>query len=417
MGDRAIDILCAETHAGDPFPTYAWLREQAPLYWDAKNELWVVSRYDDIVRVSRDVDTFTSAEGNRPNLPPDPSFINQDGARHRDYRGLIAKVFGGPSISAMEGHVDALVTRYLDDVIEDGRCELVQALAGRLPLRLIGELCGHDEADDPALQGWLDGFALAGCGPEWVTDERNEAFFGFAAYHEALVEARRADPKEDLISLWLAADGVGLPYEPDQLLFEHTMVTFGGSETTRNAIAGGVHALLEHPDQLAWLRAHPEGLPNAVEEIVRWVTPFVNMCRRVTRPVEMHGHSMLPGQCVLLLYPAANRDPRHFPDPDRFDIRRQFTSKILSFGYGPHFCLGAHLARLEIRLALRQILERLQDLELEQPPQMWQGSFVRGPKDLFVRFRPGTRVGAPATRIVVPAPEVDAPPVAAAASR
>lgn len=389
MTDRDYDILAIETHI-DPWEMYTWLREECPLYWDRHNELWVVSRYEDIVEISKDPRLYTSELGNRPKLPPDPSFINFDGARHRDYRGLIQSVFGGTSVAAMESYVRTLSTEYLDRVLPKGRCEFVSEVAARLPMRIIAQLCGHSPGSEDHLMELLDRFVAGGNGPRYVSDDVNDAFMEFAILHEQMVAERREQPRGDLVSLWLSAEEVGLPYEESQLLFEHTMIMVGGSETTRNAIAGGLEALFERPDQWQALVEEPSLIENAVEEMIRWVTPFVSMSRTATQAVEMHGRTIEPGHEIKMLYPPANRDPRRFEDPETFDVRRDFQSKVLSFGYGPHFCLGAHLARLEMRVLFEELVRRVPDIRAdpERPAEHWVSSFIRGPRKLPVVYTP-----------------------------
>ena len=172
----------------------------------------------------------------------------------------------------------------------------------------------------------------------------------------------------------------------DQLLFEHVLLLVGGSETTRNAIAGGLEMLMEHPEQLEWLREHPEGLDNAVWEILRWTTPFIAFARTACRDVELHGQTIEEGQMICMLYPAANRDPRRFDDPDRFDVRREFPNRPVSFGYGAHYCLGAALAQKEVRVVLEEVLKRLPVFRRKPgtKTEYIESSFIRGIKHLPV---------------------------------
>jgi cytochrome P450 family 142 subfamily A polypeptide 1 len=206
-----------------------------------------------------------------------------------------------------------------------------------------------------------------------------------------LVEERLAEPRDDLLSIWVHSEFDGQKLDDDQLLFEHTMMIVGGSETTRNAISGGLEMLARHPDQRDWLAANPEGIPNAVDEIIRWTTPFIRMSRTATRDAEVAGTPIKAGEELIMLYPAANRDPRKFPDPYRFDVRRKFRAKPISFGFGRHHCLGIHLARLEAKVALEQVLRRMPDFELDGDPVWNVSSFLRGPTHMPFKFTPGAR--------------------------
>jgi cytochrome P450 family 142 subfamily A polypeptide 1 len=376
---RRIDLLDPETHADDPWPLYTWLREEAPLYWDDTNRLWAVTRYDDIVAVARDPETFTSTQGNRPGLPADSSFIHQDGAAHTARRDVVKDRFSPRGVDQLEPYIRQVTVELLDQIAPLGRCEFVDDVAAPLPMRVIARMCGDAPEMDAALRAWLDVFVQGGNGPRHVTDEVNEAFFGFAAYHDELAAERAARPRDDLLSQWLAAElPDGKRYDEDMLLFEHTMLLVGGSETTRNAITGGIDQLIKHPEQMRWLRSHPEGIANAVEEMIRWVTPFVSMSRTATRAVQMHGQTIREGDCVAMFYPPANRDPRKFKDPDTFDVRRKFDARPIAFGYGKHFCLGASLARTEAKVVVEEVLRRLPDLRLAEEPTWARSSFIRG---------------------------------------
>jgi cytochrome P450 len=182
----------------------------------------------------------------------------------------------------------------------------------------------------------------------------------------------------------------GDPMTDDQILWEHTMMIVGGSETTRNAVGGGLYMLGQHKDQRAWLREHPEGVMNAVEEIVRWTTPFTTMSRIATRDVELGGQLIRQGDTVAMLYPAANREPGKFEDPHRFDVRRSFKNRILAFGHGRHLCLGAHLARMELKVMLEAMLRRAPEWEIGDIS--WaRSNYLRGPHHMELAFGPGAR--------------------------
>lgn len=382
-----VDILKIETHT-DAWETYRWLREEDPVYWDETNELWVISRYDDVVAISRDPETWTSEEGNRAKLGKDASFIHMDGPEHLKRRGLIQKQFTKGACEHMEHGMRAMVRSLLQPALERGQAEFVEEIAAPFPLRVINRMLGNPPEMDAKLNYWLDVFTHGGNGPEYVTEEVQESYLDFAGYHYDLTEKRMEEPKEDLISLWLNAKIDGVPLDDEQVLFEHTMVLVGGSESTRNVMSGGLYQLITHPEQWDWLKAHPEDIPNAVEEMTRWVSPFVSMSRTVTRDVEFGGKQMKEGQELVMLYPAANRDPRAFDDPDTFNVRREFPKKPLAFGYGRHHCLGANLARLEIRIILEEVIAACSKVELAGEPTWRVSSFIRGPKTMPVRFIP-----------------------------
>lgn len=380
-----IDLCNPHSH-DDPWEMYTWMREECPLYWDPNNEVWYVWRLDDIITISRDPETFTSTEGNRPKIPPDVSMIHQDGEQHRKQRALVAQGFSPKFIRKMEDDVRQVCRDLLDRMIAMGEADLVEDFAARLPMAVIARMIGVPEEKEDWLRHQVDKFIGGGQGPEYVTDEVNEAFSSFIEHHEALMAERREHLGEDLLSTWMTAEIDGEKLEEDQLLFEHTLLTVGGSETTRNAIGGGLEQLIRHPDQWDYLIENPDAIPNAIEEIIRHVCPFINMFRTATKDVEMHGKVIKQGEQVGLMYPAANRDPRYFPDPDKFDVKRDFVTKHIAFGYGSHFCLGSNLARLEIKAALEETFKKIERFEFKPgTEQKWMSSsFVRGPSSIPV---------------------------------
>lgn len=386
------DLMDPQTHAGDPWPLYTWLREEQPLYWDPVNEIWCVSRYDDIAYVARETKRFWSTEGNVPKLPPDPSFINLDGKAHRDRRKLISALFKPKAVEKMKDHVRDAVDKLIDGFIEDGHCDFVADLAAPLPLGIICEMTGIEEEMRPFVLEWMDVFVQGGNGPTHVTEDVNEAFINFGALHMMMVDERKAEPRDDLLSIWCHAEVDGEQLNDDQLLFEHTMMLIGGSETARNAISGGVQVLATDTDQRQRVNDDRDLLPNAMEESVRWVTPFVRMSRTCIADTQMHGKTIKKGDEIIMLYPPANRDPRKFKDPDTFDVARDFKREVnLAFGYGQHFCLGAWLARLEGRVTFEALLDRLPDWRVAGEPVPTVSSFIRGLKSLPIEFTPGPR--------------------------
>lgn len=380
MDYTTVDMIDPETHAENPWDFYEQLREEHPLHWDEANRLWTVSRYDDIVWVAKQPKLFTSTEGNRPGLPYDGSFIHLDGKAHTERRGLIARRFSPSAIRRLEGHIRDVTVQLLERAEAMGpEIDFVEEVAARLPMHIIAEICGIPPEHHDTCRHFLDTFCKGGNGPTHITEEVNEAFYGWAAVHFELAMEREMEPKDDLLSVWIQADKLAhAPFDEENLLFEHTMMIVGGSETTRNVISGGLEQLIRHPEQLAWLRENPDGIPNAVEEMIRWVTPFVSMSRTVAEDVEFRGKTLKKHDEIMMCYPPANRDPRKFTDPFTFDIRRDFTVPPISFGYGAHFCIGARLARTEARIVFEELLKRWDRFEMTEAPTWTRSSFIRG---------------------------------------
>ncbi|MCP4806321.1 MAG: cytochrome P450 [Proteobacteria bacterium] len=383
-----IDLLKSETHI-DPWPTYDWMRENAPVYWDATNEIWAVTRYADIIAVSRDAETFISGEGNRPKMPGEPNFINMDGKAHMQRRSLVQDLFTPKAVATAEGFTREVCIELLDKVADKGECEFVDDISAPLPLRLIATMLGDPPEVHDRLSKWMDIFTKGGQGPEYVTEEVQETFMEFAAHHFDEVEKREGCPAHDILSMWMNAGKSGCPMDEEAVLFEHVMLLVGGSETTRNAITGGLMMLMEHPEQWDYLVEHPEGIPNACEEMIRWVSPFINMTRTVSKDTVFNGVELKEDDEIMMMYPAANRDPRAFDDPHTFNIHREFGTKDkkpIAFGYGRHHCLGAHIARLEMHVMFEQIFKRWKSVRMNGEPEYRISSFIRGVKHLPIAF-------------------------------
>jgi cytochrome P450 family 142 subfamily A polypeptide 1 len=390
---EGVDILDPDVHTDDPWPLYTWLREERPAHWDEANQLWTISRYDDVAWISKDPETFTSTEGNRPHLPPDSSFIHKDGPDHTRQRRLVSMKFTPSYVASLEPWIRGIVRERIDAVRADGRCEFVSAISAAVPMRVIAGKLGSPPEDDDKLMDWVDRFQRGGCGPQYVTDDVEEAFGEFAEWHYELKEKilARPEPEDDLLTHWLGVEQDGEPLDEDQILFDHTMVLVGGSETTRNVISAGLEVFSRQPDQWEALKADPAGLmPTAIEEIIRWSTPFISMCRTATRDAQVQGETIEEGQMIKLLYPAANRDPRIFERADEFDIRRPLDPPHIAFGLGTHLCLGMSLARLEIRVLLEELMRTLPDIRIDpdRPPVRRPSSFIRGFDSAHVVFTP-----------------------------
>jgi cytochrome P450 family 142 subfamily A polypeptide 1 len=386
---RDIDLLDRQLYAGDADDLYAWLRANAPVYWDERRQLWGLSRYADVLAAEKDPATFSSAKGARPNTDPDPSMINHDDPRHFRQRRLVYKGFTPKRVAGLEPHVRAVVTQIIDKVAPLGRCDFVRDVATPLPMVLIAEMLGVAEDDRDALQEWSDRVIAGADGPENVTTDVLEAFDQFSRYITEVLEDRRHRPVDDLVSILVHAEIDDERLSEEELIFESLLLLVGGNETTRNVIAGGMEALIRHPEQRAKLVADPSKIPVAVEEMLRWVSPVLNMKRTATRDVELHGEKIREGDQVLLMYASANRDEDVFDAPERFDVERD-PNPHLAFGFGPHFCLGASLARLNLRVMFEELLRRVPDMELAPGAELTRtpSSFMRGLVSMPVEFAP-----------------------------
>lgn len=383
-----LDLCDPETHS-DPWEMYDNLRENDPVYWDPHNELWFAFRHDDVVEISKNPEVFTSSKGNRPKLPPDASMLHQDGAQHAKQRSLVSQGFTPRAMRdyapTCEGIVEELVSALPDGVPVD----FVDRFAAVLPALVIADMVGTPRSKIPFLREITSVMIAGGQGPAYVTGEVVAAFAAFCGHHQEMV-AERAGREDgaDLLSLWMRAEVDGKKLEESQLLFEHALLFVGGLETTRSAIAGGMEQLAMAPEQWAFLRSHVGDdtvLDAASEEMIRFTTPFINMFRTARKDVELRGKTLLEGQQIGLVYPSANRDPRVFPDPHRFDVRRDpRAQRHVAFGHGAHLCLGRHLALLETRSSLRALLRSFEKVELAVGGRRdWlHSSFLRGPAHL-----------------------------------
>lgn len=399
---RPLDILDGTFYVdGDMHAKYAWLREYSPCHWDDVNELWVVTRYDDIVAIEKNKRVFINSDkekgGYRPNIPADRSIIGTDDPLHTARRNLISRRFTPRAVSKWEDEVRMTVDALLDPVIERGRAEIVSELAAPLPAQMIGLLLGFPADMWPKLQHWSETTIALGGGPRYHDDAGIVSAMEFAGACAELYEAKKEDvangcPMDDVVTRWVEIEAEsggeigGEPFGLDQIISDCLLVLDGGAETTRTVIARTLLELAARPDQWELFRAGAD-IDVAVEEFIRWVTPVHNFCRLATEDVELHGETIAAGQQVLLAYGAANRDPTHFDDPQAFDISRT-PNNHLSFGFGTHFCLGASLARLEIRTFFDRLRQRVATIEsvpgrvaVEMP-----NAFVFGLKEAHLAF-------------------------------
>jgi cytochrome P450 family 142 subfamily A polypeptide 1 len=374
-----IELCNGAFWAGDHHEKLTWARENAPVYWDGT--IWGVTRYADLKAMSKDPATFSNAGGIRPGQGPLPMMIDMDDPAHLKRRMLVNRGFTPRRVRDSEPAVRRACTE-----------NLVHDIAAHLPMIMIGDALGVRAEHRADLLRWSDDM-LKGLSTE-VTEEQlaasGAAFSEYLAYAYEVVTDRQANPTDDLMSILVHAEVDGERLTVDDIVQEALLILIGGDETTRHVISGGVHQLLLHPDQWARVAEKPDDRPMAVEEMLRWVTPIKNMVRTATRDVVVSGQLVEEGDELMLLYPSANRDEDVFDDPFRFDVGRT-PNEHVAFGFGPHFCLGASLARLEISVMLDELVTRLPDLALADPAAdvvLRPANFVSGLEHLDVRFSP-----------------------------
>jgi cytochrome P450 family 142 subfamily A polypeptide 1 len=370
-----VNLLDGQFYAGDPYPTYQRLRDEAPIYRDTVNAIWGISRYHDVVEVEKDPTRYTSAHGSRPRIVGDVSSINNDDPLHQNKRRLAARRFTPRSVKQHEDHIRRVVTDLIDGVAPNGTCDVVSDLAAPLPARIICELLGFPSELAPKCQEWSQVTMLSGgtYPPDGAEPEPGDATMNavleFAALALETLTARRRDPQDDLLSVWAHTevqfpDGTTRPLDDDEIVHEALLLLDGGAETTRTVIGTMCLELIRHPDQRAKLVANPDLIgQSGVEEFIRWVTPILNMARTATEDHTLGGQPIRAGDELLLMYSSANRDERAFDEPDTLDVTRTHNHHV-AFGFGTHFCLGASLARLEIKVMFEELLRRIPDLRV-----------------------------------------------------
>ncbi|MEV5885279.1 cytochrome P450 [Streptomyces sp. NPDC052020] len=393
----------------DPYPTYARLRAEGPVHrvrTTDGEEVWLVVGYEQAravltdPRFSKDWRNSTASLTAAEDMV-NSSMLDSDPPRHTRLRKLVARAFTMRRIEGMRPRVQQIVDGLMDAMLAspDGRADLVKALAWPLPITVICELLGVPEQDRSAFRGWTDSFVS----PEGP-GEADKALAEMAGYLSALIEAKRGAPGGDLLSaLVRTSDEDGSVLSPDELLSMAFVLLIAGHETTVNLISNGMQALLRNPEQLAALREDMTLLDGAVEEMLRYDGPVESATLRFpTEPVDLGGTVVPAGVSVMVVLADADRDPARFPDPHRFDIRRDARGHV-AFGYGIHYCIGAPLARMEAKIAVRAVLERCPDLALDVAPEeltWFPNMMIRGTKTLPVRWTPAYAAGEPALTAV-----------------
>ena len=395
-----VDLSDPDTFVqGIPFQSFRRLRAEAPVHWQSEKDggrgFWAVTRYADLMAVSKDPLTFSSARGgtNIFEVSDDDLvtlrllMLNMDPPKHNKFRRLVSTGFTSRMVAQLEPHIREICADLIDRVVERESFDFVTEIAAELPLLVIAELLGVPTADRHKVFEWSN--SLVGFDdPEYHTslETGKIASAQMWAYANQLAMERKEHPLGDLVSVLMQAEVDGERLTEMEFDSFFLLLAVAGNETTRNLISGGMLALIEHPEERARIVADPSLLPTAIEELLRWVSPLIHFRRTATRDVEMHGQRIKENDKVVIFYPSANRDEVKFPDPERFDVTRT-PNDHLAFGIGEHFCLGANLARLEIQLIFEEMLRRLPDLELAGPVRRLRSNFINGIKAMPVRRR------------------------------
>jgi cytochrome P450 len=404
MGPDAptIDLVSpASFDGGQPHEQFRWLREHDPVHWHAEPDgagFWAVTRYHDVKEVGRDPQTYSSYAGgimipdtdDEALAAPRQMMLYMDPPEHTRYRKLVSAAFTPRNAARWTQRIDALATDIVDQVCEQGACDLATDLAGEMPSALIAELMGIPRDDGRRLYVLTERMHAA---PGAVDDgARLEAAVEMLTYAGEVAAAKRRSPGDDLASVLAGARVDGDELTDEEFCWFFLLLINAGGDTTRNLLGGGAQVLFDEPEQRAWLQADLHGrVDTAVEELLRVVSPVVHMRRTATRDTVLGGRSIRAGDKVVMFYGSANRDAMVFADPDRVDLGRAHNPHVAFGGGGPHYCLGAHFARAEARAMLVEVLGRLPDLEPDGEPEWLASNFICGPTHLPVRFTPAPR--------------------------
>jgi cytochrome P450 len=402
-----LDLLSPDLYVRHGYPHDAWtrLRREAPVCFmeNAVMPYWAVTKHADIAWVGKHPELFLNAPllvlPSEPRdlvreFEPPPTLIQMDGHKHTAYRKLISKRFTPGALKRIHADIEAIAREIVDALLEqgdEGRCDFVAQVAAPLPIAVIAWLLGVPKADWRLLFDWTNR-TIGAADPEYQVagqtpgQTAQKAMAELFMYFAKLVEEKRKNPADDLVSMFVQAEVDGAPLPPMDVLSFCMIVVVAGNETTRNGTSGGMLTLIEHPAELAKIQRDPSRLADGIEEMLRWVSPIIHFARTATQDVELRGQKIRKGDKLGLFYPSANRDEEVFDRPFTFDVDRTHNRHI-AFGMGEHFCAGAHVARLELEMAFKYLLPRIDFIELDGPVERLRSSLVGGVKHLPIHYK------------------------------
>jgi cytochrome P450 family 142 subfamily A polypeptide 1 len=382
-----VDLLDPVLYQSNPHDVWSWMRANEPVYWDEKNQLWAITRHSDVMDVERRSVVFSSQGVYRAVLSPGESnMIAQDDPRHRQQRMLVQPQLTRAAVAQRTHEIQQLVAELVDEVIEQGECDIVETLAAQLPARLTSRLLGFPEEMWPQLKSWSERLMRTD-----MRDRDPQIMAEFIAANQEFVAAMipvlqevKGCPRHDFMSIWAHAEIDGQPFSPESIVHEVGLFIAGGAETTRTAISHGLRVFCDHLDQWNAMGQNAALVAPAVEEVLRWVTPLNNFFRMALTDDVVGGQPIAAGDRVVMLYPSANRDESVFKDPFSFDISRSPNPHV-SFGFGTHLCVGANLARLVLESVFTEMSGRISHLEPVAEPDVEANIFARAVKSFPLR--------------------------------
>jgi cytochrome P450 len=392
-----IPLHSPEFHMVDPYPVFKQLRREDPVSWCAGGGYWAITKYDDGLRIHRDPETFCSGQGmtmrggELEDVKDVDTLITLDPPRHTRQRQLVSRAFTPRAVAELEARIRAIVHELLDRVSPGETIDFVEELSAPLPIIVIAELLGVPIEDRDRFVAWTNA-SVGRVDPEYGEDTKLAELGQQYEYFVDIVEQRRREPRDDLVSRLVAVESDADDFTADDLLNLCFLLLAAGNETTRNLISGGLLALMEHPKEKQKLLTGATSIAVAVEEMLRWWNAVIHMARTATKDVRLRDQDVRAGDQVVMFYGSLNRDEDVFgPDADSFVADRDPNPHV-AFGFGQHFCLGANLARLEARVMFDELLQRFPDPRLDGEVQRLRSTMIRGIKHMPVRL-----AGSPST--------------------